>query len=117
MRKSRAKQEHRDGPPLKAFHQQTSADGRMATEAARLKGKRNHAGKNKTVLTRTGLLMEGGGTHLNHAALLVPPGRHMEGDNALICVGLVYPHASRRRQGAVPSGVSIKHHDYASEVP
>ena len=31
----------------------------MATEAARLKGKESKEGKNKTVLTLTGLLMEG----------------------------------------------------------
>ena len=31
----------------------------MATEAARLDGKKIHISKNKTVLTHTGLLMEG----------------------------------------------------------
>jgi len=31
----------------------------MATEAAWLKGKRTHVSKNKNLLTRTGLLMEG----------------------------------------------------------
>jgi len=36
-----------------------SADGRMATEAARLKRKNPLGGKRKTDLTLTGLLMEG----------------------------------------------------------
>jgi hypothetical protein len=36
-----------------------SADGRMATEAARLKRKELQEGKRKTDLTLTGLLMEG----------------------------------------------------------
>jgi hypothetical protein len=39
--------------------QEKSADGRMATEAARLKCKEPQGGKRKTSLTRTGLLMEG----------------------------------------------------------
>src|SRR5437763_3526227 len=40
---------------------QKSADGRMPTEAARLRAKDSHLRKNKTVLTRTGLFMEGVG--------------------------------------------------------
>src|ERR1700730_4924160 len=39
--------------------QQKSADGRMATEAAWLKGRDSQEGKRKTSLTLTGLLMEG----------------------------------------------------------
>jgi hypothetical protein len=39
--------------------QPTSADGRMATEAAWLKDKEPKRVKNKTVLTLAGLLMEG----------------------------------------------------------
>jgi len=39
--------------------QQKSADGRMATEAAQLKGKKPTGGKRKTDLTLTSLLMEG----------------------------------------------------------
>jgi hypothetical protein len=39
--------------------QQKSADGRMATEAARLERKEPQEGKRKTDLTLTGLLMEG----------------------------------------------------------
>jgi hypothetical protein len=39
--------------------QQKSADGRMATEAAWLKGRDSQEGNRKTSLTLTGLLMEG----------------------------------------------------------
>ena len=46
--------------------QQKSADGRMATEAARLKPKNLLGGKRKTNLTLTGLLMEGLGPRLNN---------------------------------------------------
>jgi len=45
--------------------QQKSADGRMATEAAQLKGKKPTGGKRKTDLTLTGLLTEGlGRSHM-----------------------------------------------------